>query len=419
MKPRQRNARGWFHRSLDLVAWPFSRRRFRAGELIDAALKRTGLRDFGPEGPHGQALGVLCEALEHEAALSPLGRLLARQTLVSSLETQLQLAAALKARPALVDVPIERPVVVIGMPRTGTTILHELLALDPANRCPLSWEVAKPFPDASTRDPGAPDPRIAATAREFAFSERLMPGLQSMHRIGATLPQECVGITAFVFSSMQYPTIWRVPSYQRWLQRDCDHRPVYAFHRRFLQFLQDGKPGLRWVLKSPAHLWQLPALLATYPDARLVQTHRDPLAIVSSLASMLSVMRSAYSGDIDRHAIAREWLAECASALDASVAARRAGVVAPGQVLDIPFRAFMADPPAALRALYAHFGMDFNEPLAAAIGAYVRENPAGGPSGHRHHFEDTGLDPAASRQAVWAYQAYFGVPSEPPTGAAP
>lgn len=361
---------------------------------------------------------MLCEALEHEAALSPLGRLLARQTLVSALEIQLKLAAALAARPELLDVPIERPLVIIGMPRTGTTILHELLALDPANRCPLSWEVAKPFPEANAGDARAPDPRIAATAREFAFSERLMPGLQSMHRIGATLPQECVGITAFAFSSMQFPTIWRVPSYQRWLQRDCDHRPVYAFHRRFLQVLQDGRRGLRWVLKSPAHLWQLPALLHTYPDARLLQTHRDPLAIVSSLASMLSVMRSAYSADIDPHAIAQEWLAECASALDASVAARDAGVLAPGQVLDIHFRAFMADPPAALRGIYAHFGMDFDETLAAATTSYIRDNPAGGSAGHRHRFGDTGLDPVVSRQAVWAYQQFFRVPSEIATDAA-
>ncbi|MFM7275609.1 MAG: sulfotransferase family protein, partial [Gammaproteobacteria bacterium] len=151
---------------------------------------------------------------------------------------------------------------------------------------------------------------------------------------------------------------------------------------------------------------------------RLLQTHRDPLAIVSSLASMLSVMRSAYSADIDQHVIAREWLAECASALDASVAARHAGVLAPGQVLDMPFRTFMTDPAAALRGLYAHFGMDFDERFATAIATYIRENPAGGSSGHRHRFEDTGLDPAASRQAVWAYQQYFGVPSEIATDAA-
>lgn len=405
-------ARTGLHRGLDVLAWPFSRRRLRAGKLIDAACRRTRLCAFGPEGPHEDALAVLCEALEHEAELSPLGRVLARQTLVSALEIQLRLADALGKRPDLLDVPIERPVVVIGMPRTGTTILHELLALDPDNRCPLSWEVAKPFPARSASTPGGADPRIAAVAREFAFSERLMPGLQSMHRIGATLPQECVGITAFVFSSMQYPTIWHVPSYQRWLQQACDHAPVYAFHRRFLQYLQNGMPGLRWVLKSPAHLWQLPALLASYPDARLVQTHRDPLAIVSSLASMLAVMRGAYSARVDREAIAQEWLAECASALDASLAARRSGVVPPGQLLDIPFREFMADPAAALRRLYGHFGMAFDEALAPTIEGYIRENPAGGSTGHRHRFSDTGLDLAAARRRVWVYQQAFEVPSE-------
>lgn len=412
MKRHRSPGRSGLQRGLDVLAWPFSRRRLRPGQLLDAASRRTGLRDFGPDGPHEEALGVLCEALEHEARLSPLGRVLARQTLVSGLETQLRLAAELSARPGLLEVPIEQPVVVIGMPRTGTTILHELLALDPKNRCPLSWEVARPFPAPDNAAGDGPDPRIAAVTREFAFSERLMPGLQSMHRIGATLPQECVGITAFVFSSMQYPTIWHIPSYQRWLQRDCDHRRVYAFHRRFLQFLQDGKAGLRWVLKSPAHLWQLPALLATYPDARLVQTHRDPLAIVSSLASMLSVMRGAYSAHVDLTAIAREWLAECASALDASVAARRAGVIPPAQVLDIPFRDFMASAPEALRRLYAYFGLAFDEDLALAITRYVRENPAGGNTGHRHRFIETGLDPVSARAAVSAYQAYFDVPSE-------
>ena len=405
-------ARGALHLALDALAWPFTRARLAPGSLIDRARKRTGLRNFGPDGPFEDGLSVLCASLEEEAALSPLGRFLMGSMLGSALEVQLRLHDALVRDPSILDRPVCAPLIVIGMPRTGTTILHELLALDPANRCPLSWEVAHPFPVAPPVA-GQPDARIAMTVRELQLSERLMPGLQAMHRVGAELPQECVGITAFAFGSMQYNTVLHIPRYARWLREEADHDRLYAFHRRFLQYLQASRPGLRWALKSPAHLWQLPAMLRAYPDARLVQTHRDPLSIISSLASMLPVLRGAYSAHVDRYAVAREWADESVSALDASMVARKAGSIPAAQVVDLQFRDFMRDPASAVSGIYEAFGYRFENDFAERIAAYIAANPAGGSKGHRHGFADTGLDGAAMRKRVSPYQTYFGVQNDP------
>lgn len=383
----------------------------RPAALADRARRHTRLADFGPQGPHEEGLTILCHALEEEAALTPLGRLLARQMLVQALACQLRLQDWLAREPSILESPIERPLVIVGMPRTGTTILHELLALDPRNRCPLTWEVAHPFPPPDSAS-YARDPRIARHARELRLSEYLMPGVQAMHRMGAALPQECVAITTQVFVSMQYNTIFRLPSYTRWLEHGADHVRSYRHHRRFLQYLQWRHRGERWVLKSPAHLWTLEALLEVYPDARLVQTHRDPLRIVSSLASMLPTLRSAYSRAVEPHAVAREWSRNCASALDASVASRRAGAIRPEQICDIQFRAFMQDPVGEVRRLYTQFDIPFSADFETAIRRYLEENPASKHGGHRHAFADTGLDPAQERRKVRDYQEFFAVPSE-------
>jgi len=398
-------------RILNALGRVFPRRPLQPGALIDAARRGTGLEDFGPDGPFEQALGILCDALDTEASLTPVGRLLARRMLLQGLQTQLQLQDWHRRHPEIAEQPVEKPVVIIGMPRTGTSILHELMALDPANRCPLSWEVAHPFPppESETR---ASDPRIAAYARELRVSHYLMPGIENMHRMGTELPQECVAITAYAFVSMQLNTIFHVPSYTRWLEDGADHAAAYRFHRRFLQYLQWRCPGERWVLKSPAHLWQIEALMREYPDAKLVQTHRDPLKIVSSLASMIPTLRSAYARNIDPLAVAKEWSENCASALNASLASRRAGTVGPGQVVDIQFRDFMRDPAAELHRLYAAFDLPFSERYEESIRHYVAENPADKHGGHRHRFEDTGLDVPTERRKTDAYLHYFDVTPE-------
>ena len=380
-------------------------------QLIASACRHTRLDDFGPDGPFKEGLQVLCDSLETEAKLTPVGRLLVRQMISQGLENQLRLQDWYSRHPEISEQRIERPLIIIGMPRTGTTILHELMALDPANRCPMTWELAHPFPppQAATFDT---DPRIRQTARELRLSHYLMPGVENMHRMGALLPQECVAITSWIFCSMQYNTVLRIPSYTRWLMEDADHAAMYRFHRRVLRYLQWRCPGTRWVTKTPAHLWSLEALMAEYPDAALVQTHRDPLKIVSSLASMLPIMRAAYASSSDAPAVAREWSDNCAAALNASVSTRRAGGVRTDQVVDIHFGDFMADPAGQVERVYRQFGLTFTDAYAAAVKTYIDSNPADKYGGHRHRFGDTGLDVAHEREKVRDYQDYFGVDSE-------
>jgi hypothetical protein len=378
--------------------------------LIESARRKTGLDDFG-EGPFRDNLDILVESLEREAYLTPVGRLLTREVLVGSLSKQLQLQDWFTRYPEIAQEKVTTPMIIIGMPRTGTTILHELMALDPNNRTPLFWEVAAPFPPPETHTYGT-DPRIGRSAGHIKLSHYLMPGVEGMHRMGAQLPQECVSITGDVFASMLYNTIYRIPTYARWLAEEADMAPIYRYHRRMHQLLQWRCPAQRWVIKSPAHLWSIEALLREYPDAKLVQTHRDPLKIVSSLVSMTAVMRSAYGSHIEVDDLAQEWSNSCSFALNASLKTRASGAIAPRQIVDIQFGAFMASAEAEVERIYDAFGFEFTPAFAQRIRDYLVSNSSEKHGGHKHQFSNTGLDYERERAKVKAYQDYFGVPSE-------
>ncbi len=379
-------------------------------DLLRAARKKTGLNHIDqPESV--EALDRLCQAMEQEADLTPMGRLFTREMLIGGLCKQLQLKDWIERHPEILDEPITAPVVIIGMPRTGTTILHELMALDPTNRVPQTWEVAAPFPPPESASYDK-DARIAEEAKRLKVSHYLMPGVENMHRMGAQLPQECVAITADVFMSMLYNTVYHIPSYAKWLAEEADMSLAYRYHKRMLQLLQWKHKGDRWVIKSPGHLWSLPELIQEYPDAKLIQTHRDPLKIVSSLASMLPTMRSAYQSRVDVAGTAQEWAHTNSKALNASMEARKAGAINPENIVDIQFREMIHSPELAVERAYQQFGLPFSPELAKAIQNYIAENPADKHGGHKHHFSDTGLDTDTERQRVKAYQDYFEVPDE-------
>jgi hypothetical protein len=378
--------------------------------LRAAARRKAGLADFGGDG-FGEALRRLLAALENEAGLSTLGRMIAREELVTLLANRLELTDWRSRHPEIDAERIERPIFVIGMGRTGTTILHDLLAQDPAHRVPLSWEVAHPCPPPE-RARWDDDPRIARTDAQLAQTDRLIPGFRAMHPMGARLAQECVAITAHDFTSMIHQTTYRVPSYAAWLHGEADLGPVYANHRRFLQLLQWRCPGERWVLKSPGHLWALDALLREYPDARFVQTHRDPLRIVASLTSLVTLLRSMTSERVDPREIAREWAGTIASALDRSVEARERGVLPPERILDLQFRSFLADPIGCAQRIYEHFALPWEPRVEQRMRAFLAAQPADAHGAHRYRFADTGLSLDRERERFRRYQEYFDVPSE-------
>jgi hypothetical protein len=383
--------------------------RLDADSLLQAARKSTGLTDFGHD-RFRAPLDRLLASLETEAQLTMLGRVIARRDLVRLLENRLRQVDLRKRHREINWERIERPLFILGLPRTGTSILHELMAQDPANRVPMTWEVMHPFPPPETRTFHS-DPRIAQVDAHFSGIDRLLPDFKTMHPMGARLPQECVAITQHEFASMIWHTSNRVPSYQNWLD-GADLRHVYESHKRWLQVLQWKMPAERWVLKSPGHLWALESLLAVYPDARIVQNHRDPLKVVASLVSLVCTLRSLAMEEVDPHEVGLDWTQRLAAGLDHAMRVRDEAKLPESQVLDIPFREFMADEIVMVRKIYQHFGMEYSAEAERRMRAFLAANAADKHGRHSYDLSLGGLDEATERKRYAAYQQRFGIPSE-------
>jgi len=271
-------------------------------ELCAKARRRAGLENFGNP-PLQPALSILTKSLEQEADLHPLGRFLMRVHLRDLLETRLRLVQAWRTQQAALETScIEQPIFIIGMPRTGSTFLHELLAQDPGNRAPRLWEVMFPLPVSGRRKP---DPRVGKAAACLWWFRRLAPKADSVYPMRAETPQECVAIQGYTLLSEEFVSTCRVPSYEAFLHA-ADLRPAYTWEKRFLQYLQLSGSQKRWILKSPDHVMGLEALFAVFPDALTIQTHRNPLAVVESSIQLTQVLQRLYARPGDPGQLARE-----------------------------------------------------------------------------------------------------------------
>jgi hypothetical protein len=405
-RPLALRAFDWLGRALPRVG-PFAP--LSEAALLAAATRKTGLRDFGDES-FREPFQRLLASLEADAALTPFGRLLARRDLARLLENRLRVTDTWRRHPEIGAARIQAPIFVVGLPRTGTSILHELLAQDPANRVPMTWEVMFPSPPPE-RASFERDPRIAQVAKHFSGIDRVLPGFQAMHPMGAQLPQECVALTAHDFASLIFHTSYRVPGYQAWLDQQ-DLRPVYAAHRRWLQYLQWRCPAERWVLKSPGHLWALDALLAEYPDARIVQTHRDPLEVVASLASLVTKLRGLGSDAVDPVEIGADWAQRLAAGLRLASDARERASGGAARFFDVRFRELLGHEIEQVRRIYEHFGLALSSEAEARMRRFLAQNPRDKHGQHRYSLGFAGLEAEELRPAFAAYQRRFDVASE-------
>lgn len=384
-----------------------ARRPLAPGPLIAEARATLGADDGGVTHDFGddaflEPLEVLCAALEEEAELTLVGRWAARRHLVRLLAVKAQLAAWVRAHPGVSDEVVEAPVFVAGAPRTGTTLLHALLALDPASRVPYGWELLRPVPPLP---PGREDPtRVELVDAELRLQAAIVDGLDAIHVYGARLPKECLSAQSYAFRSEEFVARYHVPSYVDWLEA-CDMGPAYDAHRLVLQVLQTRTPGARWVLKSPVHLNALPALRATYPDARLVVTHRDPLTVLASVTSLVASLRWAHSDRVDVADIGRYHARLYQRTLTAQVDD-------PGPAHHLLYTDLVADPVGAVGRLYGWLGWAFPPATRSAVAAHVEARPKDRHGVHRYAFADLGLDPAAARSGFARYTAHFGVPAE-------
>ncbi len=381
--------------------------------LLDEAIALAGTEDLG-DPTWQEGLDILLDGFQHEAQLNDLGVEVAAGDVVSYLSARLGITAFRREHPDLTAGAVTAPIFIVGQPRTGTTILHDVLAQDPTLRAPLTWEVDQPIPppEPATR---ATDARIADVEAKLAMTDLVVPGFRSFHPMGAELAQECVRMTGGDFRSMIFPVQYRVPTYDRWLIHEADLAPAYRWHRKFLQHLQSRQPTPQWLLKSPAHLWHLDALAAEYPDAVIVQTHRDPLKVIASTSALCAHLRRMTMDEPDIAEVAADYADDIFVGLDRGMDARARGVIPPERVVDTQFLEFVGDPIATVR-VYTALGRDLDDATADRMRAFLAAHPGdGGGGGTRYRFADTGLDEGALRERAAAYQSFFGVESEPVT----
>jgi len=377
--------------------------------LLDKAMANSGLTDFGGD-EFRQPLALLIDSLEQEANLSLLGRLVARGDLLRTLDNRLRMVDLFRRHPEIGEQPVERPIFVVGPPRSGTTIFHDLLAMDPEIRVPLTWETCYPLPppEAATFHT---DPRIARVQSDLDRVDALIPEFKTMHPMGAERAQECVAITSHDFASMIYQTQFDVSTYDRWVL-DHDMRSALQWHRRFLQVLQWKAPGKRWGLKSPQHLWHIQHVHREYPDALFVQTHRDPVRVLVSISSLVAALRRLSSDKVSLPEIVEYYAMALAKGYDNTVAYRESGKLPASQVVDLYFQDFIEDQVGTVRRAYQHFDLDLSDVAANAMQAFLDDNPADKHGKHLYRFADAAMEERSLRERFRRYQRYFDIPSE-------
>lgn len=381
-----------------------------ADSLAKEACTKTGLDDFGDD-RFWEPFRIFVDSLNTERALHTVGALLIRGDLLNCLTIRLQLTDYRKRHPEICDEVIDRPVFITGLPRTGTSITHELLAADPRHRAPLHWEIRHPFPPPE-RATYRSDPRIAEADRQIRLWCEIVPEYDQMHELGGAIPVEDVQVMGASFVSDEWMGRHVVPDFAAWYN-GCDRVPGFEFHKQMLQHLQWKCPGDRWVLKSPSHMGQLDALLAVYPDARIVFTHRDPLRVLPSVISILYSTAYVRSDQVDAAAMAGWFTGEtCKMLLDSMTALRASGRLPESQCYDLRYSELMQDPVAALGGIYEHFEIDYPDSSRAAQQSYVDNKPKGRHGAHKYDFSDTGLDLDEERARFQDYYAAYGVENE-------
>jgi hypothetical protein len=375
--------------------------------LAAARAAAGGLDDFG-DPAFLDGLRVLLRAYGEEARLTPFGRFMVEQLLVGALAARLAVRAALARDPALAAAPIRRPLFVLGLPRTGTTALHALLAQDPANQVLEYWLGTAPGPR-PPRETWARDPRFRAAAAGLRFTYFLDPALRAIHDLEPDGPDECRHLLLQCFTDDTFDSNATIPSYTAWYARR-DMRASYAWHRDALRVIGSTSPGRRWALKYPAHLAHLHVLLETYPDACIVQTHRDPARVLPSLCSLVTGWRAIHEGEVDRRGVARWQVELWAERIEHAMRVRARQD--PARFCDLAFREVSGDPLAAVRRIYDRFGFELSPEAEARMRAWVAAHPRERHGAHLYAAAEFGLAPGEVSERFRAYRERFDVGAE-------
>jgi hypothetical protein len=373
--------------------------------LIAAARRRTGLTDFGDES-FRDGLRVLVETYQ-SVGLRPGGRKLTRGRLIQLLCNRLRVEQAFRRHPEILEREIRTPVYMTGLPRTGTSALFNLLAIDPAARPLLLWEAMNPDPyEGEILPPGQEDPRLEATRAYFERDRQRNPDFDKIHYRRADGPEECVLLTAHTFCDAQNGIEPLMSPFREWFEAQ-DLHPTYAYYRDLLKLLDWQRPGERWLLKSPAHLWALDILVEMFPDVCIIQTHRNPLQIIPSYCSMMAAIMSIRES-LDPRELGPTVLEYLARSLERGLAARDSS--APERFLDVDYHRFVEQPMQTVERIYDYFGLQLGSETADAMRAHISENPQHQHGSHRYSLAEYGLSAEAVCARLADYIERFDLP---------
>ncbi|GAC52701.1 sulfotransferase family protein [Gordonia amicalis] len=359
-------------------------------DLHASATRATGLEDFG-DTDYLEPLGILLDSYRSEAGLTELGSKMFRFFLKGALVARLLSEASWKANPEHADVEITRPIFVTGLPRTGTTALHRLLAADPDHQGLEMWLAEFPQPR-PPRDTWADNPVYQQIQAGFEQHHVENPEFMGLHYMDAGEVEECWQLLRQSVTSISYESLAHIPTYSRWLAEQ-DWTPAYRRHRRNLQLIGLNDPGKRWVLKNPSHLFALDALMAAYPDALVIQTHRAPSTIIASMCSLAEHATPGWSTTFIGDQIGRDQLDLWSRGVREFSRAR--AKYDPAQFLDIDFADLRSDPMGTVERVYAALDTPMSDAARAAVTALDEESKAGARKPqHRYQLADYGLDEA-------------------------
>jgi hypothetical protein len=374
-------------------------------EVITAARVQSGLTDFGDPAIL-DGLERLLKSYAEEARFTTRGAQMMHADLVNTMANRMRVEDWLARHPELLEVPIEKPLFVFGLPRTGTTLTINLLASDPATRSFLRWEIYEPMPPAQPEELHA-GRRYDEQQAKNQMALQYMPHIAAIHYEEADSPTECQFLMTPSFCAQVYESQADIPAWRNWFLHEADYMPAFRYHKRMLQALQ-AHAGGRWTLKNPWHPLFLNELTAVYPDARLVMTHRDPAEVLGSACSLIKHVRAIYSDDVDLKGIGETFV----DTFEIMIARANAFKAKHGAdaIHDVQYADTVRDPLGVVRGIYARFGMDFTPEIEAAMQGYLDANPKGKHGAHSYDLAEFGLSKEGVRERFAGYIDDYDIP---------
>lgn len=375
-------------------------------KLTAAATRKTGLRDFGDDG-HSEALEVLVNSINEEADLTPTGRLIQKIRLASALVCRLRIEELLKQHPEINDINLGKIILITGLQRSGTTILHRLLNSHPSIRGVSGTEALNPLP------PGSKAEEIITRNVQAVLAQRLIsylsPQFTAVHPVDHNEPEEDVMLLDLNFMSQTPEAIMHVPGYSRWLEQQ-DHTRTYEYFRKVLRILCWQRPTSNWVLKTPHHMEYLDVFLKVFPTATVVQTHRDPRKTMPSFCSMVAHNRGIFSDRVDPREIARHWSRKARRMVESAIRSRDKADA--DRFVDVSYYDLMNDPIAELHRIYLKAGVDFDAEAARQAETFMKKNPQNRFGRHVYHLSDFGLSEKIIEDHFSFYREKHKIPFE-------